>query len=116
MSRSINCPACGTRMKMFWIQSIFTKYEARYGCDCGLCGPVYYAPTRRGAAIRAGRAMRRIVEMVDHRIYRTLQGARRNGGLIGGRAIAQDIYGMLNDHRLTRAQIRERVRMVAYAL
>lgn len=97
MSNPIYCPACGKKMDtgsagdepwvIMWLQC----------AKCGLRSDTYGAATHRGAAIKAGRAMRRICHAVDVRV-------------------AQDILRMLNDRKLTRAQIRERVRQVACAL
>lgn len=64
MSNPINCPACGARMTLCrWPHHAKAWYE----CACGLRGPYGCSASDRGAAIKAGRAMRRIVEMIEAR-------------------------------------------------
>ena len=85
MSRPINCPACGAHMEMRKLYSWNYEHSAYgpnvyYICSCGLQGPVYNSSSFRGAAIKAGRAMRRTVEMVDKRIRnRIVVGCNRIG-------------------------------------
>jgi len=66
--RTINCPACGARMNMAGVHYCETTCAVRVVCPkCGLSGPRYTAGTHRGAAIKAGRAMRGIIARIEAR-------------------------------------------------
>ena len=66
MKVHLNCPACGKRMRMesYEIEGWHMWPE----CACGLRGPLCSAATHRGAAIKAGRAMRAIMGRIEERI------------------------------------------------
>ena len=61
--KPINCPACGARMKLRMHESGRLLYYDCFRCD--IRGPRSGGKTHRGAAIKAGRAMRRIVEAIE---------------------------------------------------
>ena len=56
--KTINCPACGARMTLINCKEGHIS-AAWHHCDCGLRTTSHGAATHRGAAIKAGRAMRR---------------------------------------------------------
>ncbi len=105
----INCPACGARMRMEAYD--LGRWAAWYVCPtCELHGSSMGAATHRGAAIRAGRAMRRIVEAIQDRARRQYASVFRAARDTAFRDHAQRVLLLLHDHKLTRAQITERMR------
>jgi len=74
MSKPINCPTCGAKMKMKKLYQWVDDDEssdgdcAYYYCTCGLRGPTMSGRSWRGAATRAGRAMRAICDAVEARV------------------------------------------------
>jgi len=112
MSRSINCPACGARMTLE-VYEIIT-WQAWYACNaCGLHSGSIGALTRRGAAIRAGRAMRGIIDAIRERARGQYAPPVRAAREAATRDHAHRVLMMLQDYRLTRAQITERMRQEA---
>jgi len=109
MSKPINCPACGARMDagsagdtpwvLAWLQC----------SECGLRSDHYAAETRRGAAIKAGRAMRAICEAVEVRIAERDNASFAHGLREGRRSAARVAWKLLRDRKLTRRQITERM-------
>ena len=111
------CPACGARM----------IYDPSYGYDdgeravmvqalcpgCLLAGPCEYSRTERGAAIKAGRAMRAICRAVEERIAKARIDGRFDGVRKGENNTARRVYWMLLNSRMTRMQITERMRREA---
>ena len=80
---------------------------------CHLLGPSKFAETHRGAAIKAGQAMRAICEAVETRIAERDNAAFAHGLRVGRRDEARRVLGMLHNHKLTRRQITERMRQEA---
>ena len=104
--KKINCPACGARMTLETYE--IDGWHAWPECGCGLRGPLCSAATHRGAAIKAGRAMRRIMDAVEVRIARADNAAFAHGLRVGGRDEARAVLKMLQNRKLTRRQITER--------
>jgi hypothetical protein len=119
LMKPIYCPACVARMKKQqlyqWIDDDETTDgpSVYYYCSCGLRGPVRAGVSFRGAAIKAGRAMRGIVDAVDVRIAKHENAADVAGSLRGYRRCARVVWMMLREHKLTRRQITERMRQEA---
>ncbi len=91
-----------------------TTCAVRVVCPkCGLSGPRYTAGTHRGAAIKAGRAMRVIVDALRDRARGQYAPTIRAAREAATRDHAHRVLMMLQDHRLTRAQITERMRQEA---
>jgi CubicO group peptidase (beta-lactamase class C family) len=86
---------------------------AYYLCVCGLRSRTVAGVSFRGAAIKAGRAMRRIVEAVEARIARADNAAFAHGLRVGERDMARRAMRLLQNHKLTRSQITERMRQEA---
>ena len=114
MSKQINCPACGARMRMKqiyqWRDSDDDGTAAYYLCACGLRGPTLAGVSWRGATIKAGRAMRGIADAVEARIAKADNAAFAHGLRVGERDMARAVLKMLQNHKLTRRQITERMK------
>jgi len=110
--KPINCPACGARMTLCYAELPGENTEnILYQCHkCFLAGPIEMANTHRGATIKAGRAMRGIADAVEARIARADNAAFAHGLRVGGRDEARAVLKMLQNHKLTRSQIAERMK------
>ena len=109
--KPINCPACGARMKTRTYE--IDGWRAWPECGCGLRGTLCSAATHRGAAIKAGRAMRGIADAVEARIAKADNAAFAHGLRVGERDTARRVARLLQNHKLTRSQITERMRQEA---
>ena len=113
----INCPACGARMRMKQVYQ-FTDADidgtcAYYLCVCGLRSRTVAGVSFRGATIKAGRAMRGIADAVEARIAKADNAAFAHGLRVGGHDEARAVLKMLQNHKLTRSQIAERMKKEA---
>jgi hypothetical protein len=86
------------------------RWAAWYECACGVHNASICADTHRGAAIKAGRAMRAIVRAVEVRISKARIDGLWAGRRAGGNAAVMACYLLLCNNKLTRRQIKERLR------
>ena len=109
--KPINCPACVARMTLCYAELPGENTEnILYQCHkCFLAGPIEMANTHRGAAIKAGRAMRGIADAVEARIATANNAAFAHGLRVGERDMARRVVRLLLDSRLTRMGIAERM-------
>jgi hypothetical protein len=110
--KPIYCPACGAKMFFDAVDcgtAIMTHCRCP-GIECRLAGPIEQAMTERGAAIKAGRAMRALVRAVEVRIAKARIDGLWAGRRVGGNAAVRACYLLLCDGKLTRRQIKERMR------